>query len=184
MRVLDTQLNGVKIIEPACFGDNRGYFLETFNAERYQKAIAFKEFVQDNFSFSQKGVVRGLHLQNPIQQGKLVMVLSGKVLDAAVDVRVGSPTFGKFECFILDDSSHRQLWIPRGFAHGFAVLSAEAKLMYKCDAPYNRESEICIRWNDPEIAIDWGIEDPVLSDKDAAAPLLGELKPRLPRYKD
>jgi dTDP-4-dehydrorhamnose 3,5-epimerase len=184
MNVLDAQLSGVKIIEPACFKDERGYFLETFNAGRYRKHFPFNEFVQDNFSFSQKGVIRGLHLQNPTQQGKLVTVLSGKVLDAAVDVRVGSPTFGKYECFILDGSSHRQLWIPRGFAHGFAVLSAEARLMYKCDAPYDRESEIGIRWNDPQIAIDWGIENPILSGKDAAAPFLSELMPGLPRYEE
>ncbi len=128
--------------------------------------------------------MRGLHLQNPNSQGKLVMVLSGAVLDVAVDVRVGSPTFAHHVSIILDDRAHRQLWVPRGFAHGFLVLSDEAIFLYKCDALYDRGSEIGIRWDDPEISIDWGVKSPLLSEKDAAAPLLRDLTDRLPRYRD
>ncbi len=182
MRIVETALSGVKIIEPALFPDNRGYFFESFNAGRYREAGISSGFVQDNVSVSFKGVLRGLHLQNPTQQGKLVMVLSGAVIDVAADVRVGSPTFGRHVAVRLDAVSHRQLWIPRGFAHGFAVLSDEAAFLYKCDAPYDRGSEIGIRWNDPDIGIDWGVEHAILSEKDAAAPLLRELTARLPRY--
>ena len=182
MRIVDTDLQGVKILEPVVFSDQRGYFLETFNVSRYRRAGVLGDFVQDNFSVSGKGILRGLHLQNPTQQGKLVMVLSGVVRDVAVDVCIGSPTFGRHVSVLLDSNSHRQLWIPRGFAHGFLVLSDEAKFLYKCDAPYDRESEISIRWNDPDISIDWGFDDPRLSDKDAAAPLLRDSWSKLPRY--
>ncbi len=182
MRVSETRLPGVKIIEPALFSDQRGYFLETFSASKYKAAGIRQEFVQDNFSSSRKGVLRGLHLQNPTLQGKLVMVLSGAVLDVAVDVRVGSPSFGEYVSVVLDDRTHRQMWIPRGFAHGFAVLSEEASFLYKCDAPYDRGSEFGIRWNDPDINIDWGVEQPILSEKDSAAPLLRDLTTALPRY--
>jgi dTDP-4-dehydrorhamnose 3,5-epimerase len=181
MRILEARLSGIKFIEPALFRDPRGYFLETFNTRIYREAGIDREFVQDNFSVSRKGVLRGLHLQNPAQQGKLVTALSGTVMDVAVDVRIGSPTFGQHECFVLDGDTHRQLWVPRGFAHGFVVLSEEASFLYKCDAPYDRSSEIGIRWNDPDIAIDWGLKEPILSDKDAAAPLLRDLSHRLPR---
>lgn len=184
MRIFDARLSGIKIIEPSLLADLRGCFFETFNEERYQRAVFCTGFVQDNFSLSRRGVLRGLHLQNPRQQGKLVMVLSGQVMDVAVDVRIGSPTFGQHECFLLDDSTYRQVWIPRGFAHGFVVLSDEAKLLYKCNAPYDRASEIGIRWNDPDIGIDWGVKEPILSPKDAEAPLLGELTTKLPRYED
>ncbi len=182
MQILETQLIGVKILEPGVFPDARGYFLETFNVSKYKEAGICNEFVQDNFSYSHKGVLRGLHLQNPTPQGKLVMVLAGAVLDVAVDVRAGSPTFGRHVSAVLDDRAHRQLWIPRGFAHGFVVLSDEARFLYKCDAPYDRGSEIGIRWNDPDLNIDWGVERPILSEKDAAAPLLGELAAKLPLY--
>jgi len=182
MRVLGTHISGVKIFEPQVFSDERGYFLETFNVVRCRQEGISNEFVQDNFSLSWKGVLRGLHLQNPTPQGKLVMVLSGTVMDVAVDVRIGSPTFGHYVSAVLDDHAHRQLWIPRGFAHGFAVLSDEVRFLYKCDAPYDRGSEIGIRWNDPDINIDWGVDEPILSEKDAAAPLLRELTAKLPRY--
>jgi dTDP-4-dehydrorhamnose 3,5-epimerase len=184
MRILETELKGVKILEPALFRDCRGYFLEIFNDCKYNEAGLYHNFVQDNFSTSRKATLRGLHLQNPNQQGKLVMVLSGAVLDVAVDVRVGSPTFGCHISIVLDDQTHRQLWIPRGFAHGFLVLSDEARFLYKCDALYDPASEMTIRWNDPDINIDWGVEHPLLSSKDAAAPLLRDLSDRLPRYKD
>jgi dTDP-4-dehydrorhamnose 3,5-epimerase len=184
MRISETELKGVKIFEPALFRDSRGYFLEIFNDRKYHEVGLHRNFVQDNFSTSRKASLRGLHLQNPNQQGKLVMVLSGAVLDVAVDVRVGSPTFGRHISVVLDDQTHRQLWIPRGFAHGFLVLSEEARFLYKCDALYDPGSEMSIRWNDPDINIDWGVERPLLSDKDAAAPFLRDLADRLPRYKD
>ncbi len=184
MRTSKTELEGVKIFEPTIFGDSRGYFLETFKAPKYRECGLDQDFAQDNLSISRKGALRGLHLQNPNQQGKLVMVLSGAVLDVAVDVRVGSPAFGRHVAVVLDDKTHRQLWIPRGFAHGFLVLSEEARFLYKCDALYDRGSEMSIRWNDPELSIDWGLEHPLLSEKDAAAPLLREVTDRLPRYKD
>ncbi len=182
MQIFETELNGVKIIEPKVFSDNRGYFLETYNGPKYAEAGIVQEFVQDNYSFSRQGTLRGLHLQNPVLQAKLVMVLTGCALDVAVDVRVGSPTFGRYVSVTLDDRTHRQLWIPRGFAHGFVVLSGEARFLYKCDAPYDRGSEIGIRWNDPDINVDWGVAQPILSEKDAAAPLLRELTAKLPRY--
>jgi dTDP-4-dehydrorhamnose 3,5-epimerase len=184
MRVSETELDGVKIIEPRIFGDPRGYFLETFNVTRYREAGLGYDFVQDNLSISRKDTLRGLHLQNPNQQGKLVMVLSGAVLDVAVDVRVGSPTFRRHISVVLDDQTHWQLWIPRGFAHGFLVLSEEARFLYKCDALYDSGSEMSIRWNDPDINIDWGVKHPLLSDKDAAPPFLRDLGDRLPRYTD
>jgi dTDP-4-dehydrorhamnose 3,5-epimerase len=183
MRVVETALRDVKIIEPAVFPDSRGYFFESFNLGKYRDAGIADAFVQDNVSMSFKGVLRGLHLQNPTQQGKLVMVLSGAVIDVAVDVRLGSPTFGKHVAVHLDGASHRQLWIPRGFAHGFVVLSDEARFMYKCDAPWDRGGEIGIRWNDPDLNIDWGIERPIVSEKDAAAPLLRDLTAKLPHYR-
>ena len=184
MRISETELKGIKILEPALFRDSRGYFLEIFNDRKYHEAGLHRNFVQDNFSTSRKASLRGLHLQNPNQQGKLVMVLTGTVLDVAVDVRVGSPTFGRHISVVLDDQTHRQLWIPGGFAHGFLVLSEEARFLYKCDALYDPGSEMSIRWNDPDINIDWGVEHPLLSDKDATAPFLRDLADRLPRYKD
>ena len=184
MRVLETVLSGVRIIEPALFPDQRGYFFEAYSLARYGEAGISNSFVQDNVSVSLKGVLRGLHLQNPTQQGKLLMVLSGAIIDVAVDVRVGSPTFARHVAVPLDSESHRQLWIPRGFAHGFAVLSEEAIVLYKCDLPYDRDSEIGIRWNDSDINIDWGTEQPILSEKDAEAPLLRDLTAKLPSYRD
>ena len=184
MRILETELEGVKIFEPDIFGDARGYFLETFNVARYREAGIYHDFVQDNLSVSRKDTLRGLHLQNPNSQGKLVMVTSGAVLDVAVDVRVGSPTFGRHVSVVLDSKAHRQLWIPRGFAHGFLALSEEAHFLYKCDALYDRGSDMSIRWNDPGIKIDWPVTEPLLSEKDANAPFLRDITARLPRYKD
>jgi dTDP-4-dehydrorhamnose 3,5-epimerase len=181
MDVIETNIPGVVILEPKLFGDHRGFFLETFQAERYASHGIRGPFVQDNLSRSARGVVRGLHLQNPNPQGKLVMVLRGRVLDVAVDVRVGSPTFGNHVATEINDENHRQVWVPRGFAHGFAVLSETADFFYKCDDLYRPSDEIIVRWNDPAIGINWGIENPVLSARDAAAALLANLK-GLPIY--
>jgi len=182
VRVWEENLPEVKVVEPAVFPDSRGYFFESFNADRYRDAGITRSFVQDNVSVSRKDVIRGLHLQNPVQQGKLVTVLRGAINDVAVDVRIGSPSFGRHVSVRLDDRNHRQLWIPRGFAHGFVALTDETIVLYKCDAPYDRASEVGIRWNDPEINIDWGAVEPIVSEKDAAAPLLRDLIEKLPRF--
>jgi dTDP-4-dehydrorhamnose 3,5-epimerase len=181
MSVIQTNVPGVVLIEPKLFGDHRGFFLETFQAGRYASYGIHGPFVQDNLSRSARGVVRGLHLQNPGPQGKLVMVLRGRVLDVSVDVRVGSPTFGRHVAVELNDKNHRQLWVPRGFAHGFAVLSESADFFYKCDALYRPSDEIVVHWNDPAIGITWGIDSPTLSARDAAAPLLANVE-GLPIY--
>ena len=181
MDVIQTKIPGILIIEPKLFGDPRGFFLETFQAERYASHGIHGPFVQDNLSRSARGVVRGLHLQHPSPQGKLVMVLRGRILDVAVDVRVGSPTFGHHVAIEISDENHRQIWVPRGFAHGFAVLSESADFFYKCDDFYRPSDEIVVRWNDPAIGINWGIERPVLSARDAAAPLLSKVE-GLPIY--
>ena len=181
MDVIRTKIPGVLIIEPKLLGDPRGFFLETFQAERYASHGIHGPFVQDNLSRSARGVVRGLHLQHPNPQGKLVMVLRGRVLDVAVDVRVGSPTFGHHVAIEISDENHRQIWVPRGFAHGFAVLSESADFLYKCDDFYRPSDEIVVRWDDPAIGINWGIERAVLSARDAAAPLLAKVE-GLPMY--
>jgi dTDP-4-dehydrorhamnose 3,5-epimerase len=181
MNVIKTDLPEVLIIEPKLFGDQRGFFLETYQFERYAQGGVAQPFVQDNLSRSRHGVLRGLHLQNPGAQGKLVTALRGRVLDVAVDVRVGSPNFGRHVAVELNEENRRQLWVPRGFAHGFAVLSETADFFYKCDALYSPKDEISVRWNDPAIGIDWGLADPSLSPKDADAPLLADVK-NLPRY--
>lgn len=181
MNVIKTDLPEVLIIEPKLFGDQRGFFLETYQLERYARSGVAQPFVQDNLSRSRHGVLRGLHLQNPGAQGKLVSALRGRVLDVAVDVRVGSPNFGRHVAVELSEDNRRQLWVPRGFAHGFAVLSETADFFYKCDALYSPNDEVSVRWNDPAIGIDWGLADPSLSPKDADAPLLADVK-NLPRY--
>jgi dTDP-4-dehydrorhamnose 3,5-epimerase len=176
MKIIETSIPGVLIIEPKYFGDPRGFFMETFEVSRYAAAGIARPFVQDNLSRSSRGVLRGLHLQNPNPQGKLLSVLRGSILDAVVDVRVGSPTFGQHLLFELTEANRLQLWAPRGFAHGFLVLSEMADVMYKVDAPYCPENEIVVRWNDPALAINWGIEVPTLSAKDSAAPVLSDIK--------
>ena len=181
MKVIATELAEVKIIEPQLFGDQRGFFLESFQARRYAEAGISRPFVQDNMSRSAYGVLRGLHLQSPFTQGKLVSVMRGRVLDVAVDVRIGSPNFGRHVAVELSEENRRQLWVPRGFAHGFAVLSESADFFYKCDEFYSPKDEISVRWDDPAIGIDWGVEKPALSAKDAAAPLLADVK-NLPVY--
>ena len=175
MNVIKTDIEGVVIIEPKVFGDERGYFFESFSQPLFDKLVRPVKFVQDNESKSRYGVLRGLHFQKGEHaQSKLVRVVKGRVLDVAVDIRKGSPTFGKYVAVELSEDNHRQFFVPRGFAHGFAVLSEEAIFQYKCDNLYAPESEGAIIWNDPEIGIDWGLaaEDVVLSPKDMCHPML------------
>lgn len=181
MNVTSTDIPEVLIVEPTLFGDQRGFFLETYQFQRYVEAGIKRPFVQDNMSRSSFGVLRGLHLQNPFTQGKLVSALRGRVLDVAVDVRLGSPTFGRHVAVELTEENRRQLWVPRGFAHGFVVLSETADFFYKCDDLYSPKDEVSIRWNDPAIGIKWGVDAPSLSAKDADAPLLADVK-NLPTY--
>ena len=177
MKVVKTAIEDVVIIEPDVFGDARGYFFESYSQKRFDEQVRPVKFVQDNESKSRYGVLRGLHFQKGKDaQSKLVRVVKGRVLDVAVDIRRASPTFGKYVAVELSEDNHRQLFIPRGFAHGFSVLSEEAVFQYKCDNLYAPQSEGAIAWNDPEIGIDWGLkaEDILLSAKDAAHPLLSE----------
>ncbi|MGA6182681.1 MULTISPECIES: dTDP-4-dehydrorhamnose 3,5-epimerase [Stenotrophomonas] len=183
MKVIPSSLPGCVLIEPAVFGDSRGFFFETWNAERYAAQGLPATFVQSNVSSSAKGVLRGLHYQWPRPQGKLVTVLQGEVYDVAVDIRRGSPTFGRWEAFILSGENRRQLWIPPGFAHGFAVLSETALFNYLCTDVYVKEADAAIRWNDADLAVDWPISAPSLSAKDEQAPFLADIDPdRLPVY--
>ena len=170
MRVIETDIEGVVIIEPEVFGDSRGYFMESFSQRAFDREVAPVRFVQDNRSYSRYGVVRGLHYQKePYSQSKLVSCVVGRVLDVAVDIREGSPTYGKYVAVELSAENRRQLFIPKGFAHGFAVLSEEALFEYKCDEFYHPEAECGIAWDDPTIGIDWRLpkEDIILSPKDA-----------------
>ena len=170
MRVTKTDIEGVLIIEPEVFGDSRGYFMESFSQRAFDREVAPIRFVQDNRSYSRYGVVRGLHYQRePYAQSKLVSCVVGKVLDVAVDIREGSPTYGKYVAVELSAENHRQLFIPKGFAHGFAVLSDEALFEYKCDEFYHPEAECGIAWDDPNIGVDWRLpkEDIILSKKDS-----------------
>jgi len=180
---LKTALPEVLVIEPEIYADGRGYFVETYRAERYAAAGIPGPFVQDNISFSKAGVLRGLHFQNPHGQGKLVFAVEGEVFDVAVDVRVGSPNFGRWTGTALSGKTGRQLYIPQGFAHGFCVLSGEAHVAYKCTAAYDPACEMSVLWNDPDIGIAWPIKSPVVSPKDASAPRLRDIeKARLPRF--
>lgn len=183
MKLTPLSLPEVLLIEPQRFGDDRGYFVETWRQERYRAAGIDLPFVQDNLSRSAQGILRGLHLQHPNDQGKLVYVLEGEVFDVAVDVRVGSPSFGKWTGTMLSSADHRQLWIPPGFAHGFCVTSASALFAYKCTAPYSAADEVGVLWNDPGIGIPWPAGAPQLSPKDAGLPRLADIdKARLPRF--
>ena len=178
MKVSPTALPDVLMIEPDRFDDGRGFFQETWHRRRYAEAGINTDFVQDNISLSTRGVLRGLHLQNPNPQGKLVSVLQGEVFDAAVDLR-----FGRWTGATLSAENGRQLWIPEGFGHGFCVQSETVLFAYKCTAFYDPENELTVVWNDPVIAVDWPIEDPVVSGKDAAAQPLAALdQARLPHY--
>lgn len=183
MNVKETKLAGVLVLEPNVFSDERGFFLETWKSTRYENAGIEGPFVQDNVSFSNKGVLRGLHFQYPQAQGKLVQVLSGQVVDVAVDVRVGSSTFGHWVSEVLSDANHRQIYIPPGFAHGYCVTSQTAVFLYKCTDFYNSATESGIIWNDPDLNIDWPIKEPVLSPKDANYSRLKDLSPdKLPHF--
>lgn len=183
MKVIQTALPGCVVIEPKVFGDDRGFFFESWNAERFQPLGLPASFVQSNVSSSSQGVLRGLHYQWPRPQGKLVSVLEGEVYDVAVDIRRGSPTFGRWEAVLLSAENKRQFWIPEGFAHGFAVLSETALFSYLCTDVYVKEADAGIRWNDADIAVDWPISQPLLSAKDEQAPFLNDVpENRMPVY--
>jgi len=175
MNVIPQAIPEVLLIEPKVFGDQRGFFLETFNVKRYAEVGIIQPFVQDNHSHSAKGVLRGLHFQKQFPQGKLVYVTSGTVFDVAVDIRKDSSTFGQWVGMILIAEEHKQFYVPAGFAHGFCVLSDIADFHYKCTDYYHPEDEGSIRWNDPDIGIQWHITQPTLSAKDANAPFLKDL---------
>ena len=175
MEVIKTEIDGVVIIEPRIFKDDRGYFYESFSQREFEEKVCRTTFVQDNQSKSSYGVLRGLHFQKPPYcQSKLVRCIKGAVLDVAVDIRKGSPTFGKYVAVELSEENHRQFFVPRGFAHGFAVLTPEAVFQYKCDNFYNKESEGSVAWNDPQLAIDWRIpaDKVLLSEKDKLSTFL------------
>ena len=178
MNIIETEIRGVYIIEPKVFGDSRGYFFESYSRREFEAKVGPVEFVQDNESKSCYGVVRGLHFQKPPHaQAKLVRVVKGKVLDVAVDLRKDSPTYGRHVSVELSEHNHRQVFIPKGFAHGFSVLSEEAVFQYKCDDYYAPETECAIAWNDPELNIDWRIpaDQVILSEKDKRHPELKDL---------
>jgi dTDP-4-dehydrorhamnose 3,5-epimerase len=179
MKVIDTKIPDVKIIEPAVFGDERGFFMETWNQAKFEELVTGKptRFVQDNHSKSKQGILRGLHYQTENTQGKLVRVVSGEVFDVAVDIRKNSPTFGQWVGEYLSAENKRQLWIPEGFAHGFYVTSEEAEFVYKCTDYYNPQAEHSIIWNDPDIGIEWPINcrTPIISHKDANGDVLRDI---------
>jgi dTDP-4-dehydrorhamnose 3,5-epimerase len=188
MKIVETELSGVVVVEPKVYGDDRGFFLEVYHSIRYgEHGVATRnghrpaDLVQLNHSHSARGILRGLHFQEPKAQGKLIWVVTGAVLDVAVDVRRGSPTFAKWVSVELSATNHRQLWIPPGFAHGFWVLSEEADCLYACTDFYAPECEHVIRWDDPDIAVEWPEGEPSLSERDAKAPLLADA-PVLPAY--
>lgn len=183
MKAIKTELPEVILIEPRAYADSRGLFMETFQALKYRDAGIAAPFVQDNVSYSHRGVLRGLHFQNPQSQGKLVYVLQGEIFDVAVDVRRGSPTFGRWLGTILSAECKRQLWVPEGFAHGFCVQSETALVVYKCTNYYDPKCESSIRWDDPDIGIRWPVQDPKLSIKDSQAELLKHIDAdRLPEW--
>ena len=173
MKIIDTKIPDVKILEPQVFGDDRGFFMETFRDEWFKQNVADRTFVQENHSKSVKGVLRGLHYQTENTQGKLVRVIRGEVFDVAVDIRKNSPTFGKWVGEILSETNRRQFWVPEGFAHGFYVISDEAEFVYKCTDYYNPKAEHSIIWNDKTVGIEWPLDgDPSLSGKDLAGKIL------------
>jgi dTDP-4-dehydrorhamnose 3,5-epimerase len=176
MKLYNTRIEGVKIIEPEVFGDERGFFLETFEKQRYQTLLNIDfDFVQDNYSRSSKSVLRGMHFQKTNPQGKLVRVVRGEVFDVAVDIRRDSPTYGAWESVILSEENKKQFWIPPGLAHGFAVLTDIADFEYKCTDYYNPQFEECLLWNDPSVGINWPVSNPLLSKKDKMGKLLENL---------
>jgi dTDP-4-dehydrorhamnose 3,5-epimerase len=179
----ETSLPGVLLVEPSAYPDPRGFFIEQYHAEKYREIGIDCIFVQDNMSFSKRQVVRGIHHQFPSPQAKLISALSGEIFDVAVDIRVGSPSFGRWHGEILSSENHRQLFIPEGFAHGFCVLSESALVAYKCSSIYDPKGDAAIAFDDPDIGIAWPIHDLILSDKDRAAKRLSEIdRDRLPRF--
>jgi dTDP-4-dehydrorhamnose 3,5-epimerase len=184
MKVKETELKGVLIIEPAVYADARGFFLETYHKDRYRESGINSVFVQDNMSFSRKRTVRGLHFQHPQDQAKLVQVVKGTIFDVIVDIRRESPTFGKWTGAYLSDEQNRQIFIPEGFAHGFCVISEYAVFMYKCSDFYARECERGILWSDPDINIKWPVKNALVSEKDIKLPRLRDLATdSLPAYR-
>ncbi|MBT4642789.1 MAG: dTDP-4-dehydrorhamnose 3,5-epimerase [Deltaproteobacteria bacterium] len=182
MQIEETDIPGVLVVTPKVFGDERGFFLETYNKEVFQQAGIAPEFVQDNHSKSTQGVVRGLHYQKKFPQGKLIWVIQGEVLDVIVDIRRGSPTFAKWISILISAENKKQVWIPGGLAHGFSVLSETAEFCYKVTDYYHPEDEGGIRWNDPQLKIDWQVQNPLLSEKDRQLPLLDEAEEDLPLF--
>ncbi|MBW3605145.1 MAG: dTDP-4-dehydrorhamnose 3,5-epimerase [Actinobacteria bacterium] len=183
MDITDGRIHGLKVIDPRVFADDRGWFCETFSAHRYTAAgIDHTRFVQDNHSRSRQRVIRGLHTRSELRESKLVRCARGTVFDVAVDLRPWSPTFLQWQGFELDDRAHRQLLIPPGCAHGFQALSPIADVCYRVDAYYDPTMQLAIRWNDPDLAIPWPLEDPVLSDKDRAAPTLADVRDHFARW--
>ncbi len=177
MKRIDTDLPGVYVLEPRVFGDERGFFYESYNAARFAELGIDATFVQSNVSRSARGVLRGLHYQWPNPQGKLVSVLEGEVYDVAVDIRHGSPTFGRWAAAVLSADNKRHFWVPEGFAHGFCVLSEAATFTYQCTALYDPAADAGIRWNDGDIGVDWPVSQPRLSAKDEKAPFLADIAP-------
>lgn len=176
MKIIETEIKGLLIIEPDVYPDPRGYFFESYSLQKYKANGTPMNFIQDNISKSKKGTIRGLHYQvAKNSQGKLCQVILGSVLDVAVDIRFNSPTFGKYFSLELSDQNHKQLWIPPGFAHGFSVLSDEVIFHYKCTAYYSKADERSIRYDDPQLNIDWKIDNPVVSEKDISAKYLKEI---------
>jgi dTDP-4-dehydrorhamnose 3,5-epimerase len=183
MQITQTKLPGVLVIEPRFFPDGRGFFFETYSHKRYSQQGVSNEFVQDNLSYSIKGTLRGLHYQYPHSQAKLVQVLAGEALDVAVDIRNGSPTFGQWVGVLLSSDNKKQLFIPKGFAHGFCVMSDSVLFTYKCDDDYSPDCEKGILWSDPDLGIDWPVKTPLLSDKDSNYQILKDIPlTRLPLY--
>ena len=182
MKFLRTELEGVIVVEPDVFRDERGFFLETYHARKFADGGIAAVFVQDNHSMSKRGTLRGLHAQRRRAQGKLVRVIRGEIFDVAVDIRNGSPTFKKWAGVSLSAENHREVYVPPGFAHGFCVTSDIAEVIYKCTDLYDPSDEFGIAWNDPDLAIRWPVEKPVISEKDSRAPRIAEIVATLPRY--
>ena len=182
-RFVETEIPGVVIIEPKVFRDDRGFFLESFQSEKYRAAGIDAVFVQDNHSYSVRGTLRGLHAQNPSAQGKLLRVIAGEVFDVAVDARRGSPAYGRHVTAVLSAENFRQIYVPPGLLHGFVVTSEIAQVEYKCTTFYRPDAELCVAWNDPDLAISWPIADPILSPRDIAAPRLRDVQHRLIDYR-
>lgn len=174
-----TEIPGVVLVDPQVHGDARGFFLETYHEQKYREGGIAAVFVQDNQSRSSRGILRGLHGQSPDSQGKLIRCIEGEIFDVAVDVRLGSPTFGRSVTAVLSAENFRQVYVPPGLIHGFVVTSDVAQVEYKCTSFYRPEQEFSVRWDDPELSIDWPVADPVLSEKDRNAPLLDHVRERL-----